>query len=249
MKRKALLIGSPGKPGAKDFLDGVEVDLTNYSDFLTSSLGGAWEKSELQVLHSPSVATLDSALTTLKSADYSFVLFGGHGYYDSDKKETIIELQPGTSVSANKLKTGAPAHAVILDCCRMSYTRLRKALDYVVESHAEGVPLTRSECRKYFDQQIVRAGPGLVSLYACDIDQKAGEDPKEGGLYSSTVLKVTSDWHRKSKVDTSKEVSILTIVVAHDMSASIVKSESGDRQSPQILKPRSDPYFPFAVIA
>jgi len=63
------------------------------------------------------------------------------------------------------------------------------------------------------------------------------------------MMRVATQWLDQSSVDTSKNWNKLTVVGAHDRAELLVKQESGNRQNPNIQKPREEPYFPFAVIA
>jgi hypothetical protein len=249
MKRQALLIGSPGTQGTKSYLKGVEKDLVAYNAFLQSSLGGSWESHEIQILRSPSRLAVESALQTLSAHDYSFVLFGGHGYHDSSKSKTMIELQPNVELEADVLKRGAASHTLMLDCCRVETKPVRLLLDSLAKAEGFAPRLTRSECRRYFDQAVARAARGLVVLHACSIGEKAGESEQDGGYYSSSLIDVSNRWHRDSTTDTSTKFSTLSVVDAHERAVSAVETLSGGRQKPTLEKPRAENYFPLAVIA
>ena len=112
MRRKALLIAHPG--AGEDFLPGVFEDLNRYQRFLRSPIGGWWGEDEVAVLEEPDAREVLSAIQWTKDADYSLVMFSGHG-----KKPgvfTIVSLGE-SELSAQRLKTGRP-QTVILDCCR-----------------------------------------------------------------------------------------------------------------------------------
>jgi len=72
MKRKALLIGSPGYP----YLKGVELDIKNVTNFLKSSNGGSWKDSEIIITKpNQSYAEVEKYLVEFESLDYSFVYY------------------------------------------------------------------------------------------------------------------------------------------------------------------------------
>lgn len=80
MKRKMLIIANPGERDAENYCEGVNQDVPRYHRFFTSIQGGAWKTDEIKTLIRPEPREVDLALSELKSADYSMVIFCGHGY-------------------------------------------------------------------------------------------------------------------------------------------------------------------------
>jgi Caspase domain len=246
MNRSALLIGSPGVPGRESFLPGVERDLENYNEFLLSPLGGAWRQDEIYILKSPTQNQLDSQIKKLKSADYSFVVFSGHGGHSTRRNATIIEICPDVEVDSKILRSGGSKHTLILDCCRVRVPEV--VADSVMAMAKSTDPrLHPANCRKYFDSGISLCPIGLVVVHACDIDETAG-DTSRGGRYSSALINAAENWYKTNTTDTSKSIARLSIVAAHEDCARRVRDLSGSKQNPEIEKPRSDPYFPFAIV-
>jgi hypothetical protein len=249
MKRKALLIGGPGMRGRDNYLPGVEKDLANYGAFLKTPLGGTWQPEEINSLLSPSKDEVNTAIGALKNVDYSFVVFTGHGFHGKSADETHVELRPGVEMNSIHLRTGAPKHTLILDCCRVvSKERITEAL---VKAAADRqlVTLNPSECRKYFDLRISRCAKGLVVIHACGKDETATENENNGGYYSHELIRGAINWRNEKNIDTSDSLSIRSIVRAHEGAADRVKKLTGGRQNPEIDKPRTEIHFPFAVIA
>ena len=249
VNRKALIIGSPGVYGSESYLKGVAVDLKNYTDFFRSPLGGSWRQNEITVLQSPSKDSVINEIRALKSAEYSIVIFSGHGYHDGASNSTIVELSSSVSLDSKELKIGAPKHTLILDCCRQVYTPKLMFEDLAKAMDKRAVQLSSDECRRYYDKHIADCANGIVTLYSCSVGESALDDASRGGVYLSSLLKVATQWLDQSSVDTSKNWNKLTVVGAHDRAELLVKQESGNRQNPNIQKPREEPYFPFAVIA
>jgi hypothetical protein len=249
--RKALLIGCPGKRGADNYLEGVERDLTNYDRFLRSPLGGAWFSSEIVALDDPPASTARAAIQTLKPADYSFVLFSGHGYVTSDGRSTMVCLRGDDEMNSNELRVGSAKHTLILDCCRVIERPSRKlAEDTLAKMDAAAArKLTRDECRKYFNRAVSECPSGLVVLHSCAVDETAGDDSGRGGYYSYSLIEVAEDWLESNSTDLSKQYAALRMPRAHEQAKVVVQRLSGNRQNPQIEKPRSEPYFPFAIVA
>lgn len=247
MDRKALVIGSPGTPGQSGYLKGVEKDLENYSTSLQSPLGGAWKSSEIVTLRNPSRADVDTALQRLTTAEYSLAVFSGHGCHRVPPDSTFVELKPGTEMDSMHLRKGAARHTLILDCCRVVVTTL---LAEAVVKIARAAPLLNApRCRLAFDQEIQKCPNGLIVIHSCAQNETSGDDELRGGVYSSRLMDSATKWLNVSTTDTTRYYASLSVVEAHEKASISVQQASGGRQNPTIEKPRSMPYFPFAVIA
>ena len=247
MKRKALIIGNPGETGAQNYCQGVNRDLDNYPAFLKQPLGGAWEASEITVLLRPTVSQVRTALADVKAAEYGVVIFAGHAYADV-RRNTILELRRSEEMNSLELRAGAPKQTLILDCCRkLAQEQVLKRLVEAMEKKA--AVLNRADCRKYYDIQIDRCPTGIAVMWGCAVGETAGDDASNGGYYSTGLLEGASEWARSSNTDPQKNVERWSVVQAHDAAATYVRQRSGGRQTPVLEKPRSDPYFPFAIIA
>jgi hypothetical protein len=227
----------------------VEKDGPLYSSYLQSPLGGAWTASEIGMLKNPSPAQVQAAVRALGLADYSMVVFSGHGYYSANKGSTIIELTPGVEIDSLDLSQGTTKRTVILDCCRVVIKELvleqmmRKSL-----AKADSIPNVEA-ARFYYDKQISDCPSGLVKLFACSINETAGDDSQLGGVYSHSLVSGAEEWAKEGGKNTSTSYYILDVSDAHDRAAVRVVRLSGGTQNPTIQKPRSGPYFPFAVVA
>ncbi|MBF0333120.1 MAG: caspase family protein [Alphaproteobacteria bacterium] len=237
MVRHCLLIGSPGKEGTEDHLPGVERDIINYSRFFRSPLGGAWEDHEIAVLKNPSRREVESQIDILSNADFTIAAFCGHGAYG---RSTILEIRPGVEIDSNMLSRGGGKHVVVLDCCRVlrKYSQATVLAEFArfAEVH------DRDACRRRYDEAIRRSPLGLVVMHACRAGETAEESEEKGGYYSSSLIEAAGDWARTVRN------GILTVVEAHQRASRMVNASSSDRQHPTLDKPRSGPYFPFAVM-
>lgn len=237
MKRAALLIG-----GLDEDLIGVEADLGNFQAFLRSPAGGAWNASELTILRNPGALQVDVHLSLLKSADYSFVVFAGHG--DHHDGSTRVQLKEGVVISADKLKVGAPKHTLVVDCCRIVTRRTNIAVEALLEK-AESAGLAPSVARAAFDAEVTKCSGGLVTMYSCAVGEGAGEG-SDGGYYSRSLVDGARNWARASR-GTGDNYKCLSVFDVHNLAEPAVLRLSGNRQHPKIEKPRSKPYFPFAI--
>lgn len=131
MTRKAIIIGNNTGHGASKFLAGVTLDLQNYRDYLISAGGGSWNfttlgNTEVKILENANRATILAEIRNC-NADYSFVVFTGHGYMKSKDELTYICVADG-EISEDELRTASSKQSLILDCCREK--------EFVVENKA-----------------------------------------------------------------------------------------------------------------
>jgi hypothetical protein len=249
VSRRALIIANPGVVGAENYCEGVNKDVATYRAFLQSKVGGAWKPDEITVLKCPTLTEFRSGLLSLKNADYSFIVFSGHGEYLPSKDTTVLELRPGVDIDSGELSDGAKKRTVVLDCCRGVHVPL--ALDEAMMkalAKADSVE-DKTESRKYYDKAISDCPESVVVLFGCSIRELAGDDDERGGVYSYNLIRSAETWARENDIDTDKEYSILSVVTAHEMAKLKVIQRRGTKQNPTIEKPRSGPYFPFGVVA
>ncbi len=250
MNKKVLIISNPGESEAENYCEGVNVDVNQYLNYFKSPLGGAWYSSEILHLNRPTASEVKSAVNDLATLDYSLVLFCGHGWYSSIDRATILELRKGQQLSEMEFRKGGSKRTILLDCCREVHEEsiLKAAMEsFSMESEAN--VLSAAECRKYYEKSISLASNGLVVTHACAINETAGDSATYGGYYSGSLRECAADWLKNNRTDLSKNYSAFSIVKAHEKACGLVRNMSGERQNPQIEKPRRDPYFPFAIVA
>lgn len=238
MMRRALIIGSPDKD-----IPGVLDDMQNYRTFLKSFVGGAWFDQEIITLESPTKLQLSIQLELLKSADYSFLVFAGHGGYSAYQRATTLKLNPSTDISENDLKVGAPKRTVIIDACRVHIDKqpLREAMKAALAMDSY---CSADQSRALFERSIEASPPGLAVLYGCSIGEGAGETAGIGGRYSCALLEVAGDWANDYY---TQRGTTLSVSDAHEKAATLVSKRSGESQNPKGEFPRSLPRFPLAV--
>jgi len=250
MTRKALIISNPGEKGDENYCEGVNIDVANYKQFLTSPLGGLWLNTEITHLDRPKTNDVIREITSLANIDYTFFVFSGHGYFSPKVDTTVLELRKGEEISSLEFRANANKRTVILDCCRkvVKEAILEKAF---AAKAARIIPHLRpDQCRKYFDYEIAKCSKGIVIGYACKRDEVAGDSQSRGGYYSYGILRGAINWHDNiTNIDLGKSAYPFSIVKAHEEAIVRVRQLSGGTQNPEIEKPRSDPYFPLAIIA
>lgn len=249
MHRKALIISNPGESGAENYCGGVIKDVANYRSFLLSAIGGLWRESEILEMNRPSVREVRSTISDLSTYEYVVLVFAGHGWYSTDLESTVICLREGQELDSKELRLSTTKQSLILDCCRVPHVgipEVRALMDMLAKAQP---PIHPDECRRYYNEWIRKCPDELIVAYACSVGQRAADDSQKGGIYSYNLLKASRAWAHDPTQDTSKRFYILPIVAAHEKAASLVESARGTRQTPEIEKPRTGPYFPFCVVA
>jgi hypothetical protein len=176
------------------------------------------------------------------------VLFSGHGYYSANRRSTIVCLRGNDEMDSMELRAGASKHTLILDCCR-KVERAVLTEDALAKMAAAARKFGVSNCRRYFNREIEECPSGLVVLHSCDVNETAGDDSRRGGYYAYSLIDAAETWGDENRTDLSKHYDTLSVPRGHDGASESVRRLSGNRQNPQIEKPRSSPYFPLAIVA
>jgi hypothetical protein len=243
----ALIISNPGEVGDEHYCAGVNKDVTHYQEFLKADYGGFWYDGEIDRLPRPTASEVRLALTKLRYVDYSLVIFSGHGYYSSLYRSTILELKKGEQIDSAELRNASSKQTIILDCCRKVYPPVRIE-EHLLKAYAAKPRRDAERCRRLYDEQIVRCGSSMVIAYSCATGEGAGDDSQTGGIYSFNLLYGCRRWAEDSTVGFPVEAQTLSIVAAHNLTASVV-TRLRAQQHPEIERDRSGAYFPFCVVA
>ena len=235
MTRKALIIGNPGEKEAENYCPGVLKDVDNFKTYLQSPKGGGWYANEILTLMRPNKITLNMKLQSLNGIDYTFIAFCGHGY--SWCEETMLELSKGNEINANELKANASKRTIILDSCRMEEYQRDFTLEHRALSESAQADATNAISRRI---AVMRCANGIVLINSCAYNETATDLDKYGGLYSYNYIKYVLEYPLPND-------KYLSVVSVHNTVSEIVKKKSEGNQNPTIEKPRSSPYFPFAV--
>jgi len=250
MKKHILLISNPGEKGADNYCNGVNVDIEKYYNYFTSPLGGTWHTGEITHLDRTTVSGLKSTLSKMKDNDYLKVIFCGHGYYSARRTSTILELRSKEEIDSVELRGIVGKQTIILDCCRQIHPDILLEERMAKFAKSFSFPdLNPQDCRRYYEASIEKCAPGIIVTYGCNINEVAGDSSSQGGYFSSSLLKVCKKIHENSTVDIKTDYHAHNIVNVFNNAVPLVQKLSGNTQNPQIEKPRSDLYYPFAIIA
>lgn len=249
--RRALLIANPGEVGDEDYCKGVYVDIKNYQNHLASSEGGAWDEGEIQYLNRPSASEVRRRIADFSSYDYVLVMFTGHCAYSNADRDHVLELKRGERITYNQLIQGAKRRTIILDCCQQVHEESlmeQYARSITVLNASRGRIADREICKKHYLDTLERCPLSIVKMLSCSIGEVSTDSETFGGWYNSSLFDCTSDWieGERARPDYSP-ATIFSVVAAHECAVHATKKKSAGQQNPTIDKPRTGPYFPFAV--
>jgi hypothetical protein len=252
--RRALLISNAGETGAENYCRGVFADIANYKRFLDSAQGGWWFSTEVVAVDRPTKNEVRALVKNLSSSDYLFIAFAGHGWYSSTDNATVLTLKNGEDLSSLELYEGRAKKTIVLDCCRQIHNE--SALEEAREMQKMAFSAAAAKrtpdgkrCRALFDQQIERAGDELVICHSSTPPEKSGDDERVGGHYTSSLIAAAVAWADEVAEDHSLNNVAMSVVSAHEQAAPVTTRRRGGKQHPSIEKPKSGPYFPFAVFS
>ena len=238
MIRRALIIYCDRTHSGN--LTGPSHDNENFRNFLTSNIGGDWREDEIISLPNPtSVKVRNTINQFLNGADYTFIVFTGHGGTSTRDNKQYIELIDG-DYPLYQLKTNAKRQTVIVDACRGYYTpgfedlRESRVMNFAIG----GLP---KSTRPIFENGVMMSDEGLTVLYAASENQTA-LDTNNGAAYLLSLLTVSYDWEY-----TDIEYNILGLNVANEMAIDYMNNNFETIQQPTINIEKRKRYFPFAV--
>lgn len=261
MKRRIIIITNAGKVGSSNYCEGVFKDRDNYIRFFKAAYGGYYSDSEIRPLDKPSKLKVKEELAALvkDNIEFSILIFCGHGWYSTVSNSNIFQLNDTDEIDSLEFRADYKKRIIIEDNCRKTYPEyikesLTKAFSAMALLDSKQQQLNPEQCKQYYNKRISECPEQLIIGQACAIGEVAGDSSSNGGYYSSSILKATENKVKDGmkSIDLSKSFSTFNFPSCHIDSVPFVRSLSGNKQNPQIEKPRlSEPndFLPFAVIA
>ncbi len=189
MKRRSLIIGCPGKEA--NYLEGVAVDIVNYSNYFLSLHGGAWFRNEITIANNPNRNELMTIIDDIKAEnnDYTIVTFSGHGW-EKGKTGTRLLLRNDEEFLVKELNTGAKRQLRILDSCRTIEREVILEENSIFSKSLAGDSRNyTNQYREKYENLIQRCEKGITILYACSKDETAGEN-EDGGYFTQAMISI-----------------------------------------------------------
>lgn len=237
ISKRALLIGYPGEKGEKNYCEnGVNADISNYTRYLTSLNGGAWETNEIISVKNIASTNLRKYILFLGDFDYSVVIFSGHGEYDIAKSTTMVQINKNESIAVEDLFTRCERQLFIFDCCRSIPRPLQEAEDsYYFASNEADYRQLRNAYKEKYDLYLRKSEKGIIQVFSCNIGEKSQDWDKSGGMFSYNFIQ------------SAKGNTDMSVKDVFDIAGQKVIRASGNKQHPQIYRPRSGETFPFYI--
>lgn len=239
MKRRALIIYCDNT--ASGLLTGPPFDNELYRSFLTNNLGGRWDMNEILSLQNPNTALVFRAVREfLNGADYTFIIFTGHGFLNSDQyNRQYLEVADG-NISILSLRTTAKRQTLIIDACRGFYSPSMAILKGFSDSiqYFDGDPYST---RQIFNNAVMRSEEGWTILYAASENQTA-LDTDNGAAYLLSLLQIAENWNT---ID--KKSNIIDLKMTHNYAKIYLQNNFNTIQVPSMNSEKRLSYFPFAV--
>jgi hypothetical protein len=237
MIRRAIIVYCDKSPSGD--LKGPYQDNIKYREFLQSSLGGHWFDTEISSLRNPTGIEVRRAIQTLfYGADYTFLIFSGHGCIERDSGTQYLEVADG-DLSVLELRTNAIRQTLIIDACR-GYFSFPVATTKSFSESISGFTGNMST-RDLFNKAVLAAESGWSILYSADVDQSAS-DSDDGGVYLFSLLTIAKLWK-----DDDREYTVLPLNFAHEIAKNYIPRHYKTIQNPVMEQERRKVYFPFAV--
>ena len=243
MKRIAIIIGNDG--GIRNHLPGVSKDMANFTEYLKSDFGGAWEDNEIIIGKDWTTQSLEREITFQKAirVDYFLIIFYGHGYAIKGR-DTYFELADNDDLALSTLKRWLHFNKslIIADSCRKYIEILEKA--YARESlrfYSKANSPFRHRYREIYDQELQRLEMFHNTVVLSTDLNECADDTDEGGLYTKTLIETARSEARYGSA------GIYSIRDLHDIAAEKVAILKGYRQNPQIYSTSDIMTPPFGV--
>ena len=106
----------------------------------------------------------------------------------------------------------------------------------------------KETCKRLYLDAVERCPQSTVKMLSCSLGE-VSYDTGSGGRYNSSLFDCVADWVEGERSRPSYTTGVLSIAAVHDCAAEATKKKSGGQQNPDIEKPKTGPYFPFAVFA
>ena len=233
MTRKAILIGSPGTP----YLAGVEVDLINMKNFLSSANGGSWnlDTEIVEFNLNPTYSEIEPHLINLQYCDFALVYYSGHGFTDNDNQGQI-NLNTTEIVPVMNLANRCNKQITIIDACR-GYPKQLNAIGSIKPSPISFENINPEYAKALFENYLNHCPNGKVLLYASQLGQNAS-DTNNGGYFSTNLLLTTKKIAKKAPKPVVKIIEVFNQTYL----------ETKNRHQPEIVcTDNSALNLPFAV--
>lgn len=190
MRRRALLIGSPGIPGTKGYLeDMTKNDLNKIKNYLLSNIGGKWYENEIYLLNTNNINEVKKYINLVKNEDNDFVFcaFSGHGWYDGNKYSRVFEIGE-KDLYESEFKQLSIKQLSIFDSCAEVFKPKISTQSSKFENSIAMDSMDTKNYREIYNAEIIQCLPQDISLYSSRVNELSQTDEDLGGHFIHYLL-------------------------------------------------------------
>ncbi len=195
MKRLALIIGSPLTIESGGYNQGVYSDVENFTKFLISAPGGAWNATEiLDPIINPTREEIFFYLDLFRYVDIGIIYFSGHGARYNGKDWIVINEDEEFRVS--DLITRAKRQLIFTDSCRKEAYPWSQFIGDISEGYDFDVRNLRL-ARQLYDFYVSRSPLGGNLIMSSSPDQYS-YNIENGGAFTVSLMDTISSWYKQN---------------------------------------------------
>lgn len=191
MKRKALLIGSPGLPGTKTYLeDMTKNDLNKIKSYLMSNSGGKWYEEEILLIDTNNISEVKRYIEHVRSEnnDFVFCAFTGHGWYDGNRSTRVFEIG-NNNLYESELRQLSSKQISVFDSCAKVYLQESLMENKTFRNMLSMDSMDNKNYRRIYEDEVKKCHQQTIVLYSSSIDEFSQTDEDIGGHFIHYLLK------------------------------------------------------------
>lgn len=264
-KRRALIFGNIGVKGVKgsEYIEGVNLDLINFYNYIRSDIGGAWMESEI-ISFRPNEINKTQLLACIKEqgyVDYWLIFFSGHGASDQNGDD-FLEVKPEVLdddwlcyIHEIVEAVGTTRMTLITDACRSYYPVNESAENSKIRYFSDGGRISSLDSLRYreiYNNALKELStPSYYIAQSCNSLESSNDSGKYGGEYISALIEKAEGLAKVARVrkvmkrDTTP--AVISLSSAHDEAVPVVVQKTFNTQHPTFRGPKSK-RPPFAVV-
>ncbi len=194
MKRRALLIGSPGLPGTKTYLeDMTKKDLNKIKSYLMSNTGGKWYEDEILLIDTNNINEVKKYIEHVRKEnnDLVFCTFTGHGWYDGNKSTRVFEIG-NSDLYESDLRGLSSKQISVFDSCAEVHRKESLMESTTFRNMLSMDSYDNKNYRRIYEEEVNKCHAQMISLYSSSIDEYSQTDNDIGGHFIHYLLKAGS---------------------------------------------------------
>lgn len=192
MKRRALLIGSPGITGTKTYLkDMTKNDLNKIKNYLMSNAGGKWYENEILLLDTNNINDVKKYINDVRNEnnDFVFCTFSGHGWYDGNRDSRVFEIG-NSDLYESEFRELSKKQLSVFDSCAEVYMPETLTENRIIAGLLSMDAMDNKNYREIYNNEIQKCHEQAISLYSSSINEYSQTDENLGGHFIHYLLKI-----------------------------------------------------------